>query len=169
MIAKLTGYGEVDLECTDYTPTVYEQEFEGADIIGEVYGEVDLKTVSGETVTDEFVLNVLQGAQPDKPLPRTTVALVKKAFPRYAITKIDYRSDHWNAYKKALWAMLRTADEIRRVDGLPPINNVPSFNVWERQCIKVKTDRKEVSQTVFSYMEDGLFHSGDAEDAPQEG
>lgn len=147
----IDGSGERELVCSPYTMMLYEQEF-GKSIIADVYGVIDLKGSRTETVTAEFVASRLQGAMPDgKQLPKTTLRLVADAFPCEVVTKIDYTADEWEAYLRAYWAMLKTADE--RDGG----QRTPAFKRWLADLGKV--DMREVSNVVVSCMEDGVFHS----------
>ena len=153
----IDGSGEREIRCSVYTLTVYEQEFKSS-MVKDVYGVVDLKADGSEVVTAEFVANRLQAAMPEgedggrKRLPKTTLALVAKAFPASIITRIDYTVDNWEASVRAYWAMLRTGDALSG-----GAQTTPSFDAWVASIGDV--DLKEVSNTVLSCMEDGVFHS----------
>ena len=85
------GMGEREFRCTYYTLSIYEQEFHGdpyekvtGDLIKDVFGKVEVNENSlGATYDDEGNI----------------VSYV-----------IDYTIDDWNVEKRALWAMLRTAE-----------------------------------------------------------
>lgn len=148
----IDGKGERSILCSVYTLTVYEQEFKRS-MVADVYGVVELKRGGTETVTAEFVASRMQAAMAGgKSLPKATVALINKAFPASVITRIDYTADNWEAYIRAYWAMLRTGDALS--EGM---QSTPAFSTWVASLGDVNL--REVSNIVFSCMEDGVFHS----------
>ncbi len=148
----IDGRGERDIVCSVYTLTVYEQEFKRS-MVADVYGVIDLKKGGTEIVTAEFVASHLQAAMSDgKSLPKATLALINKAFPTSVLTRIDYTADNWEAYIRAYWAMLKTGDALSS-----GAQTTPTFNTWVASLGNI--DLREVSNTVFSCMEDGVFHS----------
>lgn len=159
MLYDFDGSGERELICSAYTLSVYEQEFHKS-MIADVYGVVDLKSVNSEVVTAEFIINRLNAAS-TKELPKAIKALINRAFPAQVVTKLDYSADNWEAYLRAAWAMMKTADLINKE------SNTPAFLTWLVSLGNI--DMREVSNTVLSCMEDGLFHSNDARNQAQEG
>lgn len=146
----IDGSGERELVCSPYTMMLYEQEFNKS-IVADVYGEIDLKGGKTEVVTAEYVADRLTAALDDgKQLPKTTLKLISAAFPVEVVTKLDYTADNWEAYLRAYWAMLKTADE---KNGTA----TASFRTWVA-CLG-PVDMREVSNVVYSCMEDGIFHS----------
>lgn len=150
MLYDFDGTGEVELVCSAYTLSVYEQEFKNS-MIADVYGVVDLTSVEGHTVTSSYVLNKLKEANDGADVSARIKTLVEKAFPAYMVTKLDYSADNWEAYLRASWAMMKTANIIAGK------NDTPAFMTWLAGLGPV--DMKEVSRTVLSCMEDGVFHT----------
>lgn len=152
----IDGSGEREIRCSVYTLTVYEQEFKSS-MVKDIYGVIDLRANGAEVVTAEYVANRLAAAMPEgedgkrRPLPKATLALVARAFPDTIVTTIDYTADNWEAYVRAYWAMLRTGDALSG-----GAQTTPSFEAWVASIGDV--DLKEVSNTVLSCMEDGVFH-----------
>lgn len=159
MLYDFDGSGEIELICSAYTLIVYEQEFKSS-MIGDVYGVIDLKSVNTEVVSAEYVINRLSAVS-TKELPKAIKILVNKAFPANIVTKIDYKADDWESYLRAAWAMMKTANIINGS------KTTPSFTSWVVQLGDL--DMREVSSTVLSCMENGLFHSRDARNETQEG
>lgn len=150
MLYDFDGTGAVELVCSAYTLSVYEQEFKNS-MIADVYGVVDLTSVEGHTITSSYVLNRLKEANDGADVSARIKTLVEKAFPAYMVTKLDYSADNWEAYLRASWAMMKTANIIAGR------NDTPAFMTWLAGLGPV--DMKEVSRTVLSCMEDGVFHT----------
>lgn len=148
MLYDIDGTGEREVFCSPYTLMVYEQEFKKS-MVADVYGVIDLTRGSTETVTAEFVASRMAAAAGGK-LPDETVKLIADAFPATVVTKIDYTADRWEAYLRAYWAMLKTADE---ADGS---GSTPPYAKWVASLGAI--DLREVSNVVYSCMEDGVFH-----------
>ena len=73
---------------------------------------------------------------------------------------VDYTIDNWNAYPRALWAMLKTSEAIARYEGRTP-ERVEPFDKW---CVFARNvDLSELSRIVIDECNRGLFHSGAAD------
>ena len=72
---------------------------------------------------------------------------------------IDYTIDNWSAYPRALWAMLRTSEDIARSEGRK-VEPVPDFREWQRHARNV--DLGELASIVIDECNRGLFHTGAA-------
>lgn len=73
----------------------------------------------------------------------------------------DFTTDNWGAEVKALWAMLKTANELADDRGeIAPKDRVPQFRKWVKGIGKV--NMKSISDAVFIESMDGFFHSGAA-------
>lgn len=142
----------------------YEQEFSTdthkADLIKDAFGVIDL-THGGkeEVVTAEYVINRLNDTLTDKKrLPKTTVELIKRAFPATINTVIDYTQDNWTAYVRILWAMLRTYDDYKlNTDSgyIPKVER--DFNAWISHVAQVDLD--EISHVVIPMCQVQYFHA----------
>lgn len=130
---------EYEAMASVFTLSIYEQEFSTdkrgghASLIGEVFGRIDLSDGgTRELVTAEFVTGRLEAAMPaGKALPKTTRDLVARAFPAYVEAALDYTQDHWEAYLRAFWAMVRTADAVRAQKDPTAAPQVPaSYLDW---------------------------------------
>jgi hypothetical protein len=154
--------GEHEVIASLLTLSIYEQEFstdeKHADLIADVYGVIDLTNKGKqEVVTAEFVKNRLQEAMDDgKTLPKTTRSLIDKAFPVYVNTEVDYTMDNWDAYPKALWAMLRTADEVNALRDPSKVQGTPlSYKEWLARTGNV--DLHKISEIVISLCQTAFF------------
>lgn len=74
---------------------------------------------------------------------------------------IDYTIDNWNAYPRAFWAMLKTAEAIARSEGRR-VEPVPSYATW---ALRLPLDLSEMSRVVYDECNRGLFHAGAAASA----
>ena len=129
---------ETEFICTSYTTTVYEQAFRAdpyervtGDIIADVMGRM---RVSG---------NDIIGSDEDGNL----------------VVTIDYTRDNWQAEKRALWAMIKTATEIRRING-EKVKPTPSYPEWDRSLVAWEPDFREMSYAVCGELQRGLFRAG---------
>lgn len=134
----------VEFVCTAYTTTVYEQEFR----------ECEYKRVTGDIIAD--VMGVLKVTSKD---------FVDSDEHGNVVVSFDYTRDNWQAERRALWAMIKTAVEIRRVNG-EKVGPMPSYSSWERSLIEWEPDMREVSYAVCNELQRGLFRAGAA--APEE-
>jgi len=161
----LDGSGrEYEVIASPLTLMIYEQEFSTdkaqADLIKDVYGRIDLsKAGSRQLVTAEYVENRLQEAMADgKTLPKTTRDLIAKAFPAYVETVVDFTTDNWTAYVRALWAMLRAADELEATaDPMHVPQADVSFKAWVAKAGMLDMDK--VTTTVLTECQSGFFPS----------
>lgn len=71
----------------------------------------------------------------------------------------DYTIDHWGAYVRALWAMLKAGSDLARAEGRP-YDIVPSFDAWSVTAVNV--DLSELSRIVIGECQRGLFRAGAA-------
>lgn len=130
MLIDIDGTGEVEAVATAYTLVIYEQAFDGADIIADVFGKHKIDD-SGELT-------------------------------------LDFTKDNWNAEMKALWAMVRTAYELRADRGdAAPNERPPAYERWARSLGKVNV--RDISVRVISELADGFFHVGAADPEKQTG
>lgn len=145
MLIDYDGTGEREAIATAYTLMLYEQEFKAAntrgvtgDLICDVYGTIDLKKAK---------------AQYD--------ALGN-------LVVLDYTNDNWNAYLRALWAMLRTASESARSRGIDA-QLTPRFNEWVKGVGQV--NMSDVMDAVIEECNRGFFRTRatDLEEAPVDG
>lgn len=152
----IDGTGELEYICSAYTTYLYEQEF-GVSLIADFYGRVDLGDDSGEVVTAEFVENRLAENMPvdektgkQKPLPKATSALVRRAFPQYVNTVIDYTKDRWDATLRVMWAMRKTACDVAG-------DACPTFKQWLMALGQV--NMRDTNFAAFEETQRGLFHT----------
>lgn len=152
----IDGTGELEYTCSAYTTYLYEQEF-GESLIADFYGKVDLGDDNGQVVTAEFVANKLSAEMPvdektgeKKPLPKATLTLVRKAFPQYVNTVVDYTKERWDATLRVMWAMRKTACDIA---GDP----CPAFKQWLIGLGQV--DMRATNFAAFEETQRGLFHT----------
>ena len=136
------GRGEQEYRCTARTLIIYEQAFHSdpyprvtGDIIADVFGKQRITENSmGLEYDDEG--NIV------------------------AITA-DFTADNWGAEWRALWAMLRTQEEIDAKHGVKR-DKVPSFSQWDKDNIECEPDMREVSNAVCAELNRGLFRAGAA-------
>jgi len=134
------GAGEREIRCTYRTLSIYEQEFrdeEGnpRDLIADVMGKVKISTDNTGFELDD---------------DGNVKAIV-----------IDYTSDDWNAQKRALWAMLKTAEAIAKRHG-ENVERIPSFKEWDESLLECEPDLREISLAVGNELQRGLFRAGAA-------
>jgi len=131
------GDGEREFRCTAITCMIYEQEFVG-DPNDRVTGDLIADTIGKVTLSSNDVLHVTdEGA--------------------YVTTVLDYTQVNWNAIFRALWAMLKTAQE-NGGGGTP----IPGFKTWQSKLMSYEPDMKELSYAVQEELMRGLFRSGAA-------
>lgn len=159
-------------EATAYTTLIYEQEFKSP-LISDYYGKVDLAPSDGDDmrwVPAEFVAARLAAAAEaeEKPLPKATdkaiARLVARAFPAQVPTVADYTRTRWDALLRVLWAMLRTGEELDRLDGKLP-DRIPPFKEWLIGLGPV--DMNALDSAVFEETQRGLFRAGAADGASE--
>jgi len=134
------GMGEREIRCTYRTLTIYEHEFRDkdgnpADLIADVMGKVRMSIDDAGVEFDD------EG---------NIVAVI-----------YDYTRDNWLAQKRALWAMLKTAEAIAKRHG-EKYEPVPSYEEWDASLVECEPDLREVSLAVGNELQRGLFRSGAA-------
>ena len=72
------------------------------------------------------------------------------------LVQADYTIDNWMAYVRALWAMLRSASDLARVEGRP-YEKVPPFEEWSI-CVS-NINMTELSTFVVVSIQEDLFRS----------
>lgn len=93
--------------------------------------------------------------------------LIKDVFGRHTKDEaddevlIDMTTNNWNAEIKALWAMVKTASDLKDERGdLAPNDRVPSFKKWRKTVGKINV--REIADAVVEEALDGFFHTGAA-------
>lgn len=135
---------EHEFVCTAYTTTIYEQAFK----------DDPYEKVTGDIIAD--VMRVIRVSSKDF-IDHDENGNLTVAF--------DYTRDNWQAEKRALWAMLKTAVEIQRVNG-GKVGPFPSYAEWDRSLVAWEPDMREVSLAVCNELQRGLFRARAA--APEE-
>lgn len=74
---------------------------------------------------------------------------------------VDFTTDNWQAERRALWAMLRTQEELDLKHGREPYR-VPHYLEWDRSLVDWEPDLREVATLVIDELRRGLFRSGAA-------
>lgn len=144
MKANIQGLGEVELDTSIKALEVYSERF-SSDMVSDVFGVIDLTGGTVDTVDDEFVLQRLKDALPDgKALPRGTEKLVRDAFPAPRIAKLDYTLDNWTSYPRALWAMLKSADDA-----------TADYTDWAAATVGI--DLRALSNVLYAVMRDSYL------------
>lgn len=133
------GDGDKEFRCTAWTQVIYEHEFcndKNSNVTGDIIGDVMWKyRVSSKDIE----------ITPEGEL----------------ITTIDYTRENRPAQMRALWAMLKTAEEIAVEDG-KECEPVPSYEEWTKSLLKCEADWGEVSMQIGQELQRGLFRSGAA-------
>ena len=136
------GRGEQEFRCTARTLTVYEQAFYNdpyprvtGDIIADVFGK--------QRITEEGT-----GLEWDD--EGNLVAIIA-----------DFTVDNWEAEWRALWAMLKTQEEIDNKHGVKR-ERVPSFAQWDKDNLECEPNMREVGNAVCAELNRGLFRAGAA-------
>lgn len=131
------GDGEREFVCTALTCMIYEQEFV-SDKNDRITGDLIADTIGKITLSSNDVLHVTDDGA-------------------YVTTVVDYTQVNWNAIFRALWAMLKTAQE-NGADGTP----IPGFKTWQSKLMSFEPDMKELASEVQRELMRGLFRSGAA-------
>lgn len=134
------GMGEREFRCTYRTLTIYEHEFRDkdgnpADLVADVMKKVRMSAEdTGIEVGEDGSIQAVI---------------------------FDYTNDDWNAQKRALWAMLKTAESIANRHGRD-IEPVPSYKDWDESLLECEPDLREISFAVCNEIQRGLFRAGAA-------
>ncbi len=131
------GDGEHEFICTALTCMIYEQEFV-TDPNEKITGDLIADTIGKVTLSSNDILHVTDDGA-------------------YVTTVLDYTQVNWNAIFRALWAMLKTAQE--NGDKSTPI---PGFKAWQSTLMSFEPDMKQLSNDVQQELMRGLFRSGAA-------
>lgn len=134
------GAGEVEFECTAWTQVVYEQEFCN-DPNPNVTGDMTADVMGRLIVSSKDVITVTE----DGALEAT----------------LDYTRDNRPATMRALWAMMRTSEDIARDEGRK-VPHVPSYEEWTKSLLRCEPDMREISLAVGNELQRGLFRAGAA-------
>jgi hypothetical protein len=73
----------------------------------------------------------------------------------------DFTSDNWNAYRRALWAMLRTQAEIDAKHNRE-VYEVPGYAKWDKEMLEWEPNQFDLSHDVTDEVFRGLFRAGAA-------
>ena len=136
------GRGEQEFRCTARTLTIYEQAF---------YSD------SYPRVTGDLIADVLGKQRVDE---RASGLEWDDDGNLVAIT-VDFTADNWGAEWRALWAMLRTQEEIDQKHGVKR-DPIKSFREWDRENAECEPDMRAVSNAVCEELNRGLFRAGAA-------
>ena len=71
----------------------------------------------------------------------------------------DFTIDHWSAYIRALWAMLRAGADLARIEHRD-YERIPDFEEWSIRATNL--DLSEISHIVVTTCQKELFRSGAA-------
>ena len=69
----------------------------------------------------------------------------------------DFTIDHWGAYTRALWAMLRAGADLARSEGRP-YDEIPQFDEWSMGVTNL--DMRGLSDVVVNECQKGFFRTG---------
>lgn len=72
---------------------------------------------------------------------------------------VDYTRDHWGAYIRALWAMLRAGADLARIEHRD-YEPVPGYEEWSIRATNI--DMAEIARVVLTTCQKELFRSGAA-------
>lgn len=163
MRIDIDGTGEVVAVATVYTTVIYEQQFKSS-MIADVYGKVAFDDADlVKVVTPDFVKGRLRAALgKGEEMPEGAERLVDRAFPSAVVAGFDYTKDNWGAYLKALWAMLRTADELGESE-----RPTPGWDRWVKSLGPV--DMRQISDLVITECQEKLFRSPAARQQADQG
>lgn len=97
--------------------------------------------------------------------------LIKDVFGKHQVQKgdetvltIDYTQENWFEEIKALWAMVKTAADLKDSKGdLAPNDRVPGFNTWAKSNIASQVNMREIADAVFAEAVSGFFRAGAAD------
>lgn len=108
----------------------------------------------------------------DKPqYPGITGDIIKDVFGKHQYRKedetvlvFDYTQENWNEEVKALWAMAKTASDIKESRGdLAPNDRVPGFEEWHSKVfLDSQVNLYDVANAVAQEAMEGFFHTGAA-------
>ena len=136
------GMGEKEFRCTARTLTIYEQAFH-SDPYEKVTGDLIADVLGKQRITEESM-----GLEFDK--DGQIVAITA-----------DFTTDNWGAEWRALWAMLKTQDEIDTKHQVEH-ERVPSYKQWDSDNAEAEPDMRAVSEAVCNELYRGLFRAGAA-------
>lgn len=131
------GEHEVEIRATLHTLLVYEREFKD---------------------------------KPDR-YPGITGDLIKDVFGKHQYQKddetvlvFDYTQENWNEEVKALWAMVKTASDIKESKGdLAPNDRCPGFDEWHSKVfLESQVNLYDIANAVAKEAMEGFFHTGAA-------
>ena len=135
--------GKHDFRCTARTTSIYEQAFCSdpnpkitGDLSADVFGKHRFGVDDAKVVWSEDGQSVV-------------------AF------NFDFTCDNWAAYKRALWAMLRTQQEIDTKHNRE-VYEVPGYMKWDKDLVEWEPDMFELSHLVCDEVFRGLFRAGAA-------
>ena len=133
---------EFEFRCTAWTCTVYEQEFYDDKYEG-VSGDI-IKDAVGKLVVnkDDLGFRLDENGEVE-------------------VVIFNYTHQDWNVLRRALWAMLKTQDDINVAHG-DRNPKIPSFKDWEATLIEWEPDLMQVSELVGNELQRGLFRAGAA-------
>lgn len=94
--------------------------------------------------------------------------LIKDVFGKHEVSKtdpdvlvIDYTQENWNEERKALWAMVKTAADLKDEAGdLAPNDRVPGYEKWVMGIGQINV--RDIANAVFTEATEGFFHTGAA-------
>lgn len=136
------GTGPLEFRCTAWTCVVYEQEFLSDKYEG-VTGDI-IRDAVGKLVVGKDDLGYRLDENGD-----------------VEVVIFNYTHEDWNVLRRALWAMLKTQDDILTDKGVQH-QKVPSYKEWCRTLLEVEPDMREVSMAVGNELQRGLFRAGAA-------
>ena len=135
------GMGDMEFRCTMWTLVVYEQEFVGS-MTEKVTGDLVADTMGKVIVTSDDLITVTEDGV-------------------FAQTVVDYTRVNWNGVLRALWAMLKTSEDIA-VDEGRKVRHVPSYDAWSRELLRCEPDMNDLHVKVADELLRGLFRAGAA-------
>ena len=136
------GMGEQEFRCTARTLTIYEQAFY-SDPYPRVTGDLIADVMGKQRMTEDSL-----GLEFDD--EGNIIAITS-----------DFTCDNWEAEWRALWAMLRTQDEIDAKHGVKR-DRVKPYREWDADNLECEPDMREVGSAVCQELTRGLFRAGAA-------
>jgi len=96
--------------------------------------------------------------------------LIKDVFGKHQVEKedetvltIDYTQENWNEERRALWAMVKTASDLKDSKGdLAPNDRVPGYKQWVKSNMASQVNLREIANAVFEEAVRGFFRTGAA-------
>ena len=131
---------DVEFVCTTYTTTIYEQEF-----VNDPFPKV-----TGDLIADVYGMQKIRAEEILQMDENGDVVIYR-----------DYTKDNWQAVRRALWAMVKTAMLIRKKHG-EEVGPIPSWRKWDEATMEWQVDFREVSDAVCNEGMRGLFRAGAA-------